>query len=262
MIIKNKNGKELTSIEKWEAGFKEVDEPKHWEPGYSAYSLGTFFTSGKGENWLAELSMIMLGDIITWDDAIIEHESKLDSFGGKHRMQDLALWGTLPNKEKVFMGIEAKVLEPFGNYALRDEYDDALTYQETKNPNSNKPKRVLQITDFLFPGKNPYDKTICDLRYQLMHYFLASIKEASSYSESRLAINRRKSRSDIVILPILVFKTEHFASNPEKANRNEEDYIAFCNTLGLKTRTVRGKTFWEGTIDGRKVFTIYDKVVL
>ena len=262
MVIKNKNGKELTSIEKWETGFKEVDEPKHWEPGYSAYSLGVFFTSGKGEKWLAELSNIMLGDSIIWDEAIIEHESKLDGFGGRHRMQDLALWGTLPNKQKVFMGIEAKVLEPFGNYALRDEYDVAVKYKEVKNHNSNKPKRVIQITEFLFPGKTPYDKAICDLRYQLMHYFQASIKEASSYSESRRSLNRRKSRSDIVILPILVFKTEHFLSNPEKANRNEEDYIAFCNSLGLKARTVMGKTFWEGKIDGRRVFSIYDKVSL
>ena len=118
----------------------------------------------------------------------------------------------------------------------------------------------MQITDYLFPGKTPYDKAICDLRYQLMHYFCASIKEASNYAESRRAFNKRKNWCDIVILPVLVFKTEHYLTNPDKANRNEEDYITFCNTLGLRAKTVAGKTFWEGIIDGRRVYTIYEKV--
>ena len=262
MIIKNKNGKELTSLVLWEAGFKEVDDPKHWEPGYSAHSLGVFFTSGKGEQWLDNLSRIILGDGVIWNEAVIEHESKLDEFGGKHRMQDLALWGTTSNNEKVFMGIEAKVLESFGSYALRDEYDEAIKYQATKNPNSNKPKRVRQITEFLFPGKNPYDKAICDVRYQLMHYFQASLKESSNYIDSKRAFNKRKNRVDIVILPVLVFQTEHYYSNLEKANRNEEDYKDFCSALGLVKQTVSGKTYWEGTIDGRKVYTIYEKVPL
>lgn len=262
MRIINKKGKQLTNLKLWEAGFKEVDDAKHWEPGYSAHSLGVFFTSGKGQKWLDEITAIMLGESVAWDDAVIEHESKLDEFAGRHRMQDLALWGSTLKKEKVFMGIEAKVLESFGSYALRDEYDEALNYQATKNPNSNKPKRVKQITESLFPGKNPYDKAICDLRYQLMHYFQGSLKEAANYSESKRPLNKRKSRCDIVILPVLVFKTEHYLSNPDKANRNEEDYYSFCSALGLKKRSVSGKTFWEGNIDGRRVYSIYEKVSL
>lgn len=262
MIIINKNKKELSSLEQWEAGFKEVDEPKHWEPGYSAHSLGVFFTSGKGEIWVNEIAEMMLGDKVTWNEAVIEHESKLDEFAGKHRMQDLALWGTTSKNEKVFMGIEAKVLESFGNYALRDEYDEALKYQATKNPNSNKPERVKQITEYLFPGQNPYDKAICDLRYQLMHYFQASLKEAANYSESKRPILKRKSRVDIVLLPVLVFMTNHYYENPEKADRNKEDYIAFCKALGLNQKVRAGKEFWEGIIDGRRVYTLYEKVSL
>ena len=84
-VIKNKKGTELTSLSAWEQGFIEVDDKKHWEPGYSAYSLAQFFTEGEGKQWLCKLISHIFNDSFNITDARIEHESKLDTYSGKHR---------------------------------------------------------------------------------------------------------------------------------------------------------------------------------
>ena len=257
--IKNKLGRELNTLSEWEVGFKEVDK-EHWKVGYSAHSLAAFFTSGKGFAWLDELSEALFGESIVWNDAIIEHASKLDGYKGKQRMQDMALWSTLSSGESIFVGIEAKVLESFGN-SLREEYDDAKEYQK-KNKNSKRPNRVKETTDFLFKGRTPYDEEICNLRYQLMYYFRASILEASTYKKSKIALKERKDRVDIVVLPILVFETEHYKTDVEKGNLNKADYEIFCKTLGLCKEIIGGKEFWVGEIDGRKIYSLYENIDL
>ena len=263
MEIRNKHNDVLDTLPKWKAGFERVDDPMHWEEGYSAHSLGYFFTEGNGMNWLKNLSETLFGEDISWDDARIEHESKLDTYGGRHRMQDLALWGRLSSGKKVFMGIEAKVLESFGNYILRDEYDNAKAEKkkrEAEGKNSNKPARVEEITDFFFPGKTPYSPIICNLRYQLMHYFKASILEADNYNESIRPLSKRKHRVDIVVLPVLVFMTAHYRDDLEKGNLNERDYNDFCSAIKLDMTNIGGKNVYVGDIDGRKVITFYEKV--
>ena len=84
-VIKNKKGTELTSLSAWEQGFIEVDDKKHWETGYSAYSLAQFFTERDGQQWLSNLMSDIFNDSFTITDARIEHESKLDKYSGKHR---------------------------------------------------------------------------------------------------------------------------------------------------------------------------------
>lgn len=265
MVIKNKNNDELDSLSKWKAGFISVDDKKHWEPGYSAHSLGLFFTSKQGKDWLTKTSLELFGSEVEWDEGRIEHESKLDCYGGRHRMQDLALWGKLNNGTSIFMAIEAKVLESFGNYVLRDEYENAKEEKkkrESEGKSSNKPARVEEITNYFFPGKTPYDKSICNLRYQLMHYFKASILEAPTYGESLRPLSKRRNRVDVVILPILVFKTKHYDENPEKGELNEQDYINFCDAIKLRKEAIGGKEVRVGTIDGRKVITFYEKIYM
>ena len=262
MVIKNKHNKELDTLSKWEDGFKSVDK-NHWEPGYSAHSLGVFFTSKQGKEWLKELTLMLFGEDVSWDEARIEHESKLDTFGGRHRMQDLALWGKLNDGTSIFMGIEAKVLESFGNYALRDEYDTAKEEQkkrEAVGKNSNKPARVDNITHFFFPGKSPYDRDICNLRYQLMHYFKASILEAPTYGESLQSLKKERNRVDIVVLPVLVFKTAIYDKNPDKGRLNEQDYNYFCDAIKLEKKIIGGKEIRVGIIDGRKIISFYEKI--
>lgn len=262
LIIKNKFDEELATLDQWEEGFCKVAGRKHWKQGYSAYSLGLFFTSGAGYEWLDTISKSIIKEPIEWNDARIEHESKLDGYGGKHRIQDLALWGKTPSNKKIFIGIEAKVLEQFGNRSVREEYEDALDYQQNKKNNSNRPRRVEEVTDFLFPGKSPYDDEICYLRYQLMYYFKASILEASSYSKSKSSFKKRENDIDIVILPVLVFKTSHYNSDNVKAEINKKDFNDFCNALNLAQDIIGPFTVRTGVINGKRVITFYEEVVV
>ena len=262
-VIKNKKGTELTSLSAWEQGFIEVDDKKHWETGYSAYSLAQFFTERDGQQWLSNLMSDIFNDSFTITDARIEHESKLDKYSGKHRMQDLAIWGSTGMGKKVFCGVEAKVLESFGNNNLRDEYEAATHYQKFKKPNSKRPDRIKDTVKFLFEGQTPYSEGICNLRYQLMYYFRASILETPTYESSKLSISKRNNeldKVDVVVLPVLVFKTDHYKSDKEKGKLNEIDFTNFCNALGLKAIQKGGKDFRYGKIHGREVYTFYEEI--
>lgn len=261
--ITNKFNDELNTLQEWEAGFKKVDkESYHWESGYSAHSLAVFFLRSDGQVWLDELSNALFNESVDWKDAVIEHGSKLDSYKGKTRMQDLAIWGTTSKGERIFVGIEAKVVEPFGNRSLRDEYEDALESQKNKKNNSKRPNRIEETTKFFFDEVSIYDERICNLRYQLMYYFRASILEAPTYKESLKALDKRKSGVDIVILPILVFETEHYKKNQEKGMLNKKDYNDFCNALNLKKQIIGKKEFWVGEIYGKKIYSIYENIDL
>lgn len=263
LIIKNKNGRELVDMSAWKMGFEEVDKPAHWEEGFSAHSLALFFTERQGQKWLNNLVRELFKREWICQNAEIEHQSKLDSYGGKHRMQDLALWGVIDENEvkSVFVAVEAKVLESFGKYSVRDEYEVALQYKREKNTNSKKPDRVNEIVKFLFPELTPYDEPVCNLRYQLLHYLTASIKEGYSYSESKKSIENRK-HPDLVILPVLVFQTEQYRTDPNKAKRNKNDYDAFCKALEFSEEHVGDRIVFHKSFNNCDVYTLYEEVEL
>lgn len=261
MEIKNKKSRSLTTFEEWEEGFVEVDKKTHWSKGYSAYSLGLFFTSGKGEKWLYELEQALFGEVLNHTAAEIEHASKLDSFRGGQRMQDLAIWGSTKKGESCFIGIEAKVLEPFGDSSVYDSYVAGIEEREKRNPNSNKAERVSQVISYLFPGKTPDDDEVKNLRYQLAHYFKASILEAPSLSESSLSLNNR-AKADIVLLPVIVFMTDHYKTNPELAKDNHADYDSFVNALGCEKKRFGKHEVYYLNIDGRDVYTVFEVIEL
>lgn len=260
MDIRNKKKTLLSSFSEWERGFIEVDKKTHWSEGYSAYSLGLFFTSGNGERWLSSLEKSLFGFDLEHTSAEIEHASKLDSYKGGQRMQDLAIWGKTPNGKTCFIGIEAKVLEPFGESSVYDSYVAGLEEREKRNPRSNKAKRVYETVDYLFKGKKPNDEEIKNLRYQLMHYFKASVLEAPSLLESAKPLNSNREIADIVILPVLVFNTEHYKTNPELAKDNYEDYLSFINALGCIKSRYGEHDVYHTIIDGRDVFSVYEVV--
>lgn len=261
MDIYNKKGRLLSNFEEWEKGFLEVDQKKHWREGYSAYSLGKFFTSGKGEQWLREIENIALGFNIDYSKGIIEYGSKLDGFRGGQRMQDLAIWGKTSCGNTCFVGIEAKVLETFGDYSVYDSYLEAIDEKENKNPRSKKAERICNVIDFFFNKRNPMDSDVRDLRYQLLHYFQASIIEAPSFEESSRPINKR-SQVDIVILPVVVFNTQHYRENIKQAKSNYNDYINLITALQFNVMKVNGKEIYHKVIKNRDVYTLCEVVDL
>ncbi len=259
--IKNKNGRKLDTIDEWENGFIEVDDKLHWCEGYSAYSLGRFFTNENGEKWLNDLIYDLFNDDINYENAEIEHSSKLDTYKGTQRMQDLAIWGTVRG-EKIFIAIEAKVLESFGNNYVNKEYELALHERDNVNPRSKKPNRVEDIVEFLFPEKTPFDEPACNLRYQLMHYFTASIKEAQTLKESKLPLSKRKTKLSTVVLPVLVFRTKRYYEDIETGKNNKQDYLDFVTKLEFDKRLKGNRTVYHKTIHDCDVYTLYEEIDL
>ena len=261
MKITNKNGRVLSSFDEWKKGFIEVDKKSHWREGYSACSLGEFFTIGKGEQWLADIEKDILGSTIEHTEGRIEHASKLDTFRGGQRMQDLAIWGSTLSGASCFIGIEAKVLEPFGDLSVYDSYVAGIEERERKNPRSKKAERVCKVVDFLFRGEKPGSVKVKNLRYQLMHYFKASILEAPSLEESAQKIDQRKT-ARIILLPVIVFNTKHYKEDPKLARDNHDDYLRFVRALNCDVKVINGRAVYHKVIDNRDVYTLYEVVDL
>ena len=120
--IRNNLGTVWTSLN-WKEGFIAVDGEKHWEEGRSAERLANDFSSkvpSSGECSLRDILMSFLHeDKIIWKKATIEHGSQFDSYA-RPRMQDLAIWGNAGNKA-FFIGVEAKVDEPFGSKNIGEQ---------------------------------------------------------------------------------------------------------------------------------------------
>ena len=109
---------EINSYDEWREAFFKYDSSKHWKDGRSAQSLAADFMieSGSGRSMLIQLVEQITGETIKDTiEAYIEHESELDNYKGKGRMQDLAVFGNLSNNKKFFIGIEAKVDETFND---------------------------------------------------------------------------------------------------------------------------------------------------
>lgn len=247
-IIKNKLGKELNTISEWKEGFLDVDQNQnHWRPDYSAHSLGVFFTKKMnngysiGQTWLDGLVEIITGSPFEFNEAEIEHPSKVDNLRGGQRMQDLTIWGESAGKS-IFVAIEAKVLESFDKTIL-DAYNDAVKYKEEVNARSMKDKRIEDLVARFFPNVIPTDESIKNLRYQLFHYVAASEQEGSSIVESNKGLDARE-KPQIVILPVIVFKTPHYFEDTELAKENRKDYFSFMESIGFQSS---GLPYYHGS---------------
>lgn len=214
LIIKNTEGTTLTATN-WQAGFIAVDEPRHWEVGRSAEQLSKDFSNGKpssGELSLKEMISFFCGsNNIEWDSAYIEHGSMFDKHP-RPRMQDLAIWGKV-DRQTFFVGVEAKVNEPFGSRSVAGQksYIDRL---KATGKNTEADARLKDLcNDFLSSvDKKDYGK----LRYQLLYYLAGSFRENAA----------------IIFMPVIVYHSDKFdASIGEK---NFKSYEKFMELIGFE----------------------------
>ena len=194
MEIFAKNEK-IQSLENW----KNNISISQWKEGRSAYSLAKYFISHKKD--AEDLIQSMLEFVSERENkelsikdvvAEIEHASKFDDYR-RDKMQDLAIYNNKGGYFPFFMGIEAKVDEPFGDTIK-------VAKKKIKSP------RVVDLISKYVPGKNSDG-----YRYQLLHYLAGSVCE----------------NSDLILMPILVFKT-HLYSNMrgKKTKKNTINSLA------------------------------------
>ena len=208
--IKNKKGTILTASN-WKEGFIEVDEARHWEEGRSAERLANDFSNGNpssGEKSLRDVIKLFLNtDDITWRKAYIEHGSRFDSYR-RPRMQDLAIWGDA-NGKSFFIGVEAKVDEPFGSRNVKEQKE----YIESLKRNSKAGDRLKELAGDFLTG---VDKDECgEIRYQLLYYLAGSFREDAG----------------IIIMPVFAYHSDKYDS--QKGHDNYAAYKYFMEKLGF-----------------------------
>jgi hypothetical protein len=210
LIIKNKKETVLTASN-WKEGFIAVDERRHWEPGRSAERLANDFSNGNpssGEKSLRNIIKLFLGsDDILWKEAYIEHGSKFDKYR-RPRMQDLAIWGEFSG-QSFFVGVEAKVDEPFGSRTIKEQE----AYIKSLSRKTNAGRRLTKLKEDFLQGieKAVYE----EFRYQLLYYLAGSFRE----------------EPDIIIMPVIAYNSK--LCNKQKAEDNYYAYTSFMTNLGF-----------------------------
>ena len=129
----SEHGEPIHTYEQWETAFRVHDSKKdvdHWKIGFSAQSLAEDFMCFDGELMLQQMIEQFTGEHIEGTPiAMIEHGSPFDAYK-RPRMQDLAVKGKLTNGKSFFIGVEAKVHEPFGSMTLKNQY--AYVFEKEK----------------------------------------------------------------------------------------------------------------------------------
>lgn len=223
----NYKGKAISTIEDLKKNIS------NWQEGKSAATLGKFVFHGgleRIEGIVNDIfSVIRPGTNIQQFDCIdFEHETKFDKFGNG-RMHDLALWGSTNCSDRFFVGIEAKVNEPFDSRDIQSAYLSGLL-RRANGEKSNLPDRIESlIRRNNFKQNNAskrFTKDNLKLKYQLLFSTIGTISEDA----------------DFYIFLVLVFHTKIY--DDIKGVQNYHDFIAFMNAITSRNIS-RDKNLYE-----------------
>ncbi len=201
----------LTDLSSWRDAFVAIDKnPGHWKEGRSACSLARYFLSGKGEAEVITALNGILGDdpVECLERGEIECLCPFDAYRNPRR-QDMGIWGRTKNGRRFFVGVEAKVDEPFSDDTLGNAREKARRTKIEK-PKSRALDRIHGLCDWF--GVLPEDETVRDLRYQLFHFTKGTADVAD--------VNIR-------IMLLITFRTSEY--DTEKGEGNATDWQAFLN---------------------------------
>lgn len=185
-----------------------------WEEGKSAATLGRFIFEHDGIKQIKSIvSAILKSKNISfnWSPnvAIFEHESKFDKYG-KGRVHDLAL---RDSDNRIFVGVEAKVVEPFDSRDIQSAYLSGLM-RRAKGESSNITSRI----ESLIRRNNirQFKKEDLSLKYQLLFSTIGTACEDA----------------ECCIFLVLVFKTSLY--DEVVGTENYHDYQKFMNAITSK----------------------------
>ena len=204
----------LDSMEKWKNAFCKIDgDASHWKAGRSAQSLAEWVLSGEAcktiTNELNKLTELKDDLVRCFDRAEIECLCPFDSYPNPRR-QDMGIWGRTESGKVFFIGVEAKVDEPFDR-TLREVMESAKA-KLIKTPSSQSLARISGLCRWF--GINIDDGSVCsddaNLRYQLLHFAkgTADIENV-----------------DFRIMLLVTFQTDKSA--PQKVKNNIDEWNRF-----------------------------------
>lgn len=208
MRIEDSSGKEITSIEEWADIYANPQQSHQWKEHRSAHSVADFILNHNGIIAIQRRVSEALGLGVELDRLVPEYELRFDQYG-RGRVHDLAVFGHTDDGKSLFVGVEAKVDEPFGASVL-DSYLTAKAKQIT-GTSTKAPERIEELLALHFTEPDP---SMFDVRYQLLYATVGTLA----------------AEADVHVLYIIVFKTPLY--DESVGADNYRDYIQFMDKVG------------------------------
>ena len=234
--IESCEGKAVNGLEDW----KTLIKPKHWKRGRSVCSLAEFIIDRNGAPALQERVASVLGEPIVFDKGVPQHEVCFDEYRNG-RVHDLGLFGKTDSGKSLFVGVEAKVDEPFGDFV--SEAWAAADKERKRGKITRKPERIRKLCARFGPGITEESR---DVRYQLLHGVAGTVDAGA----------------DLSVFYVIVFRTGLY--DAEKGKKNHEDYRRFVERAGGE-RIRTGDDGVEAhvlTVGGKRLHAIHEYVNL
>ena len=250
MKVVDSKGQGISNLDQWRSRiFDGTSKIRHWKKGRSAYSLAEFtMDHRKGALYLEKRISSVLSRDVTLEQATPEYLAKFDTYAGNPSNLDLGITGHvggLNDGSSLFVGVEAKVDEPFGT-TVASRYSSAIKERKA-GKNTNAPERVQGLLSKYFSVKDSPDTSrFAGIRYQLLTGTAGTVAAPGKVS----------------VFYIMVFRTSMY--DPGKGLANQQDYENFMEATCSKPLVRGGKDFRadELQLGERKLVCVYDCVDL
>ena len=236
MRVEDIQGKPLTSLAEWARLYESPRSSHQWKQHRSAYSVAEFILNHNGAESLRARIAEALEETVTFEKAVPEYEVRFDRFG-RGRMHDLAIFGRAESGKSIFVGVEAKVDEPFGA-TVRDAYLTAKARQ-IGGESTNAPERIEELLKLHFPSP---DTSVFDVRYQLLYATAGTLAAGA----------------DLSVLFVVVFKTPLYSET--LSAENYRDYVDFLGRVGAMPMKLPSKEALGHrlALGGRELICLYE----
>lgn len=232
IILHNKQA--IHDLSDWETICFSGKKKKHWKENQSAQSLAEFILFQDGLNHIKSIISPITGMDLSIYRVEPEREIRFDS-NGHGREHDLAIWAITNSSKKVFIGVEAKVDEKFGNDTVKEHYSKACEAQEG-GENTNLPKRIEELMNRYVFRTDPQN---CNIQYQLLPALAGTLAP----------------EADIHILLILEFPGER---TEEVKKKQKDNWDAFQFFIGqIKSNKIGEDLYHYQDKDKRELFIFY-----
>ena len=202
----------------------------------------------KGTAYLEKRISEVLSRHVRFEQATPEYLAKFDSYPGNPSNLDLGIAGEVglsTLRESLFVGVEAKVDETFGDTVGR-RYSSAMKTRAT-GKSTNAPERVRDLlTKYFSVRDSPDASRFADIRYQLLTGTAGTVAAPCKVS----------------LFYVLVFKTS--AYDVRKGSANQRDYGEFIEAAHGRPLLRDSENFRadELVLAGKRLVCVYDYVSL
>lgn len=243
MKVRSGTGKEIAATRDWEDWFKSKRDPRQWKEGRSACSLADFIINRDGASHLESVLATVLGTRVLLDTGTPELGAKFDSYRNPAQL-DLGIWGHTAEGKRLFVGVEAKVDEPFGDKTVGAYYQASLI-DRNMGGGTSVPERIMDLVSLYASG--PVEEAlrhIGPVRYQLLTGTAGTVAAGEEVS----------------VFLVLVFRTSLY--DEAKGEENRQDYQEFIErVLGTPIYGTSGRVVaHELAVGGRPLISIYEDI--